>query len=509
MTQNTAPILPGIEHIVVLMLENRSFDNILGWLYDSKNAPPFNQVPSGQTFDGVSGKNLTNPWDKSGPQIAVQVPVGATTDPTNPYPDPGEVYADVYQQLYNVLPPPPPTPVPPNPPQPPPMSGFVNNYAAQKGSTPPNIMNGFRPATLSNLCQLAYQFITCDRWFASVPSQTFTNRSFVHAGTASGYVNNKLSLLPIFVNDTPTIYNLLESQKKSWRIYYGSHWFLCMTFLGQGQIERYMFDFGPRRMYPFEQFLDDAQKGNLPAYSFVEPNFMNSLIYGYESDMHPAAAVLKIGQASNVLYGDELIRKVYQALLTGPSQQWESTLLVITFDEHGGCYDHVAPGSATPPDNRIIQPSQDGYSGFLFNRYGVRVPAVLISPRIAQPHSVDHTIYDHTSVLRTVMDCFLGGNLQPNALGNRAAAATPINPTLGAASSDVPSLTVPAVSDGKPTEDGPLTDFQKAIVRAASRRLKQLGASDLAEAEPAFTTKLQSEAELQRVAATLPKSKTP
>ena len=93
MTQSTAPILSGIEHIVVLMLENRSFDNILGWLYDGKNAPPFNQVPTGQTFDGVSGKNLTNPWDKTGPQIAVQVPVGATTDPTNPYPDPGEVYA--------------------------------------------------------------------------------------------------------------------------------------------------------------------------------------------------------------------------------------------------------------------------------------------------------------------------------------------------------------------------------------------------------------------------------
>ena len=143
MTQSTAPILSGIEHIVVLMLENRSFDNILGWLYDDKNAPPFNQVPSGQTFDGVSGKNLTNPWDKSGPQIVVQVPVGATTDPTNPYPDPGEVYANVYQQLYNASPRPRPTPVPPNPPQPPPMSGFVNNYAAQKGSTPPDIMNGF------------------------------------------------------------------------------------------------------------------------------------------------------------------------------------------------------------------------------------------------------------------------------------------------------------------------------------------------------------------------------
>jgi hypothetical protein len=136
------------------------------------------------------------------------------------------------------------------------------------------------------------------------------------------------------------------------------------------------------------------------------------------------------------------------------------------------------------------------------------VPAVLISPRIAQPHSVDHSIYDHTSVLRTVMDCFLGGNVQPNALGNRAAAATPLNPTLGAASSDAPNLSVPAVPEGKPTEDGLLTDFQKAIVRAAWLRLKQLGAS-AALAEPAFTTKLQSEAELQRLASTVPQSETP
>lgn len=508
MAQGTANILPGIDHIVVLMLENRSFDNILGWLYDGSNAPPFNQVPSGQTFNGVSGKSLANPWNKVDPPIVVQVPVGSTTDFTNPNPDPGETYANVYQQLYNLAPPASPTPVPPNPPQPPPMSGFVNNYAAQKNVTnPPNIMNGFRPAQLPNLSQLAYQFITCDNWFASVPSQTMTNRSFVHAGTASGYVNNDLGGLPFFINNTPTIFNLLEAQGKSWRIYYGGHWFFCMAFLNQGQIERYMFDLGPRRMYPFTQFLEDAQNGNLPAYSFVEPNFMNSLVYGYENDMHPAAAILEVGGASDVRNGDELVRKVYQALQSGPQQQWQSTLLVIIFDEHGGCFDHVAPGSATPPDNRIIPPGQDGYSGFLFNRYGVRVPAVLISPRISQPHTVDHALYDHTSVIRTVMDCFV--NSQGNPLGNRAAAANPVNPALGAARSDLPNLSTPAVPDGKPIKDAPLTDFQQAMVRAAYQRLLQLGASALATTEPAFLTKLQSESELQNLAATLPKSKTP
>jgi phospholipase C len=94
------------------------------------------------------------------------------------------------------------------------MTGFVCNYGLQKGVTQPaNIMNGFRPPALPNLCTLANQFVVCDNWFASVPSQTFTNRSFVHAGTASGYVNNELNHLPIFVNDTATIYNLLEAQK--------------------------------------------------------------------------------------------------------------------------------------------------------------------------------------------------------------------------------------------------------------------------------------------------------
>ena len=313
--------------------------------------------------------------------------------------------------------------------------------------------------------------------------------------------------MPFFINDTQTIFNLLEAQGKSWRIYYGGHWFFCMSFLGQGQLERYMFDFGPRRIYPFQQFLDDAQNGHLPAYSFVEPNFMDSIIYGRENDMHPDAAIKDIDfHPSDVRYGDELVRKVYQALLSGPNQQWQSTLLVITFDEHGGCYDHVPPGRAVRPDNRVIPPGQAGYSGFLFDRYGVRVPAVLVSPRIQQPHSVDHTVYDHTSIIRTIMDRFL--NVQGNELGNRVAAATPLNPALADPRGDVLDLSVPVMPDDKPTHDSPLTAFQSQMVRAAYLRLQQLGAS-AALTEPAFTTTLQSESQLQRLAATLPKSKAP
>lgn len=116
--------LSNIEHVVVLMLENRSFDNILGWLYDPTNQPPFNKKPPAN-FEGVSGKNLSNP----GPNGTVNVGRGNVL--TDPNPDPGEPYEDVYSQLYNVSPTPALGQVPPNPPQPPGMLGFLNNYASQ------------------------------------------------------------------------------------------------------------------------------------------------------------------------------------------------------------------------------------------------------------------------------------------------------------------------------------------------------------------------------------------
>ena len=319
-------------------------------------------------------------------------------------------------------------------------------------------MNGFRPPALPNLSLLAYEFVVCDNWFASVPSQTFTNRSFVHAGTASGYVNNDLYGLPLFVNDTPTIFNLLEQQGISWRIYYGSYWFLSMAFLNQRQLDRYsghLFAAGPQRMFQFQSFLDDAKHGTLPSYSFVEPIFMDSLIYGRENDMHPDAAILDWdGKPSDARFGDELVRKVYQALKAGP--QWNSTLLVVIFDEHGGCYDHVPPPPAVPPDNRIIPSGQPGYSGFGFDRYGVRVPAVMVSPLLVRS-VVDHTLYDHTSIIRTVMERFgVSGDL-----GRRVANADPLAPLFAESPrADVPDLLAPAVDDeevagGRPAHPHP------------------------------------------------------
>lgn len=158
-----------------------------------------------------------------------------------------------------------------------------------------------------------------------------------------------------------------------------------------------------------EQFLEDAKKPNgLPRYTFIEPNMMCSQKYGPENDMHSAFAITDTGLATNVLYGEELIYTVYDALRKSPD--WDSTLLIITFDEHGGCYDHVPtpPPFATPPDDRTIPPGEPGFSGFDFKRFGVRVPAVLVSPLI-EPGTVCHTHFDHTSVIKTVANRWLNG----------------------------------------------------------------------------------------------------
>src|SRR5216684_3956408 len=176
--------LERIEHIVVLMLENRSFDNLLGWLYDPANQPPFDRVPPAN-FGGLYGKNLSNPASN-----CREVPVGKGADPTAPFPDPGEAFADVYEQIHGELLPASSNgaelvlPVACN------MQGFLRNYERKSQPNPETILNCFTPAVVPVLSSLAHYYGVCDHWFASIPSQTLCNRSFTQAGTSSGYVNN-------------------------------------------------------------------------------------------------------------------------------------------------------------------------------------------------------------------------------------------------------------------------------------------------------------------------------
>jgi phospholipase C len=457
-TMGSVP-LTLFEHIVVLMLENRSLDNVLGWLYDPKYGF---SLPPGKEFDGVYGKNLSNP-NREGKLV----PVGKQSDPTQPNPDPGERYEEVYCQLYGVKTPPALDRVPPNPPQPPPMNGFVYNYAIQKNHPrAETIMKCLTPDVVPVLSHLAYHYGACDRWFSSIPTQTLCNRSFLHAGTSSGYVDNGGGDDILFVNDTPTIFNLLEAAGRSWKIFCASWTITSLALLTQKKLWDFYFEDG--YFLHLSDFFDAAQKGGLPNYSFIEPIYIDSLIWGPESDMHPEAAPFEIYGPSNVEYGERLVYRIYQAIRRSPD--WEKTMLVILFDEHGGTYDHVAPLGVTAPGGNAVPRGATGYSGFEFNRLGVRVPAIVISA-YTDTQTILHETYDHTVVPQTIATCFGLANGQ---LGNREAAAPDLRHALTRSTprKDVPEIPEPAVQD--PSVVKRAWDFEKAMLHAGGKPLSEL-----------------------------------
>jgi phospholipase C len=461
--------LDNIEHIVVVMFENRSFDNVLGWLYDPGNPnPPFNKVPPGQTFEGLTGVTLTNRWKHK------DYPPAHGTDMTMPNPDPHEEYQFIYRQMFN-----PPgfdpnnDPVPDPPPGAANMTGFVLDYSTVKGANAPVIMDCFRPADVPVISQLAASFAVCDHWYAPVPSQTFTNRSFLHAGTASGYVNNVWhDPFGILINDTTTVQNVLDQSGVSFGIYYDSPTkFICNAFIAQERNLGYGLNPVDLRVRPMRSFYDALENGTLPQYSFIEPNFINNPWTGAENDEHPDAGVVSVGAASNVLFGEQFLADIYNALTA--SDYWQKTLLIITFDEHGGTFDHYPPTPATaiPPDNRFIPPGAGGYSGFKFDRYGVRVPAVLVSPWIPAGQ-VYNAPLDHTSAIKTIFETF--GIDQT--LGAREAAATDVGAVLNATSvrTDIPQVTprqTPSfTADAAGLAEKPLTEFQQTSLILGARR---------------------------------------
>jgi phospholipase C len=425
-----------IEHIVVLMLENRSFDSMLGGL----------QHPDPE-FNGLSGTE-TNPLHG---QPDVSVWGDEKTDPESmsiPTPDPGELWDDINMQLFGL------DGKPGN--QPPSMKGFVNNYVRQNeqpsGSYKPEaIMHFYKPSQIPVLSQLATQFAVCDQWFASAPCQTWPNRFFLHTGTAGGHENNSPPHFPYLMN---TIFNLLNEAHKSWGIYY--HDFPQSLTLNS--LWPHLSHF-----HTFDDFKEDANSGNLPAYTFIEPRYFPDI--KLPNDQHPP---------HHVGLGEELIADVYNAVRSAPT--WKKTLLIIIYDEHGGCYDHVPPPTAVPPNNSKPQP-------FGFDRYGVRVPAVLVSPYI-KPGTILRSVtdgnlpyngppypFDHTSVIATVRKCFnLGGPLT-----QRDAIAPDLERVLNI---DVPSNDGPETLTALPytiTPDklqaaltAPLNGFQKAIHEAAT-----------------------------------------
>ena len=348
-----------IEHIIVLMMENRSFDHMLGWL----------QQP-GYDIDGLTGGewNPLDPSEPTGPNNKVVVTRNAQD--VTPQ-DPGHGFHDVNVQLFSRPGgPPPPTGVEEN-------KGFVFSYAQQDDvtkTTAPAIMDCFDPDQLPVLTTLAREFAVGRRWFSSVPGPTWPNRFFAHAATSKGYLDNSQ-----FHNyDMRSIFENLSEAGRTWSNYYHE---ISQTW----ELQRLDTDTLRNNFKDYREFRKDAKNGKLPNYSFIEPKYF--WWFGSATDQHPPHSV-KAGEA--------LIADVYHCVRTSPL--WEKCLLLIVYDEHGGFFDHViTPKDAVPPD---------GYqSQFNFDRYGVRVPAVLISPYVQKGTIVSET-FDHTSIPATLKDLF-------------------------------------------------------------------------------------------------------
>jgi phospholipase C len=411
---------PGFDHVVVLMGENRSFDNLLGWLYTPEN------LPAGETFDGLAFGDYAN-VSPTGERIAAHVYSGPTDELMGrPNPDPGEEFPHVNTQLFGtVLPADNATrqigemDAPYNAPPPgtaPTMEGFVadywNNFERLRGGDKPSadevrhIMGGFSPEQLPVLSTLAREFAVFDAWFSAVPSQTYCNRSFFHASTSHGYVTNKVGGgYEKWLNapTTPTIFNRLEEAGISWKIYFDEMQLVSLTGVMHAPVlEEH---WRSEHFMHMSQFYEDARTGNLPAYSFIEPR----MVYNH-NDFHPPFGVYRSSvvdgkpvidsAVSDVRAGEKLVARVYDAVrlsATPSGSNAMNTLLLITFDEHGGTYDHVPPPAATPPE--ADEPA--GEMGFTFDRLGPRVPAIAVSA-YTRAGTIIHDEMHHGAVIATL-----------------------------------------------------------------------------------------------------------
>ena len=402
------------DHTVVVMFENRSLDSLLGYLYVPGT------IPRNQTFNGLAGPEYrcpVPPYINDGHAfVSARMSPGTDADMMNPNPDPGEEYQHVNTQLYRIVDPPDNAFKPaaamlppfnnPAPGQTPTMDGFVqdycNNFVAIKGRNPTFdeyrvIMDSFSSDQLPVLSTLAKGFAVYDAWHCSVPTQTAPNRAFFHASSSSGYTVNVPYRKWVTANDKPTIFNRLQDAGRTWRVYYDETQIVPLTALihAEALVLYWLSNFAT-----MTTFYSDVANGTLPDYAFVEPRMIFN-----NSDYHPPAPSftyhgITIGGISDVRAGDLLAHQIYTAVRASNALAGSNalnTLLLLTFDEHGGCFDHVVPPSAIPPD--VIEP--EGEKDFFFDRLGVRVPAIAISAYTEANTVVNRSVH-HGALVRTL-----------------------------------------------------------------------------------------------------------
>lgn len=381
-----------IKNWVVVMFENRSFDNLLGHL------------PHLDPDDGIRGREILLPYPNG------TVRVGPTATFNDPIPDPGEGYPSVNVQLFGRYDPESNAGLPgflgfarrqvapwnaPAPGQTPTMDGFAHDFFYNsKWQTGRDLTDAemqsiggvFTPETAPVINALAQQYAVFTHWHCDVPTCTFPNRSFFHAGTSKGRVDNNITWDYAWDNDLPNLFERMTDADVPWKCYFDKAQVIPFESINLGGARhRHMWR---DHSVHHEQFYVDAAQGTLPRYSWVEP----CMLYGDLNDYHPP---------TDIRAGEQFLASIYNAVRTSP--QWEQTALVIMFDEHGGCYDHVPPPAAPSPDGIVAQ------EDFSFDRLGVRVPTIVVSPFTTRG-TVIRDLHSNTSMTRTLRESLdLGG----------------------------------------------------------------------------------------------------
>ncbi len=394
--------LEQIEHIVVVMLENRSFDHMLGYL----SLPESDPTHPGRGRTDVNGLSLTERDVNQADGKPYPIHHLEQTQFTGEAEDPDHGGHSVDEQIGAGK-----------------MSGFPQNFAriskarAAKLGVPvpdPGLVMGYYDADdLPVYDHLAAEYCVVDRWFSSVPGATWPNRLYAVAGRAAGTrddVSPPLYELPSFVRH-------LDECDVNWGWYSFDPATLRAVDPAYRLSHHSRFSYVDARKLSTREraagevlqedlsFLDDIAQNRLPQVSWIDPRFKDLRVLGPDSnDDHPP---------SDVLAGQDLILTIYNALTSNP-EIWSKTLLIITYDEHGGFYDHVAPPAAVDEDHN-------------FQRLGVRVPALLVSP-LVQAGSTSHGLpadihFDHTSIMKTILATFCVRDGQIPAVSARAANA--------------------------------------------------------------------------------------
>ena len=328
-------LLPDVDHIVVVMMENHSFDNILGALGrgDGLTRGP----------DGLP--DATNPDGRGNRIRSFQMSTPCQLDGK-----PSQSWNASHIQF----------------------SGGTNQGFVISDSGPV-AMGYWTPADLPFTNSLAATFPVADRYFSSVLAQTYPNRRYLVAGTSLGLIDDTF---PTALPPNGTVFDLLDRHGISWKNYYST---LPTAGVFISSLSHPSIAAG---LAPIAQYYADCASGDLPGFSLVDPDFDK------QSEEDP----------QDIQYGDAFLAQVVNAVLSGP--KWARSLLVWTYDEHGGYYDHVPPPAAVTPDDVSPMLAPTDVPG-AFDRLGFRVPAGMVSPYARKGH-VSHSVYDHTSVLRLV-----------------------------------------------------------------------------------------------------------